>query len=145
MMSRSSRPSAMICPLSPRVQASPGHAATSRHQYKLRQQYPHRQLGAILVPLVAELGGRWHSSVPLLARRLACEYVARTPSLAGAASTVTARWAARLSALLYRGNAAVVQAAQPAFPVVARGTAASGGGLSHLIPEGDSAYELLVR
>ena len=123
---------------------SPGHAASARHLHKLGQQYPHRLPGAILLPLVAEIGGRWHSTVPTLVRRLARAYVQRTPLLAGAAAAVTARWAARLSALLYRGNAAVVGAARPVLPVSV-GRSQVGAGLPHRLPEGDSSYELLVR
>ena len=107
---------------------SAGHAASYRHAYKLDRQYPHRTPGAVLVPLVVEAGGRWHSSVPALVRGLAREYVARTPGLeASAVSAVVARWAARLSATLIRGNgmlyhAAGLRAVEDPFP----GDAAAG-------------------
>ena len=95
--------------------------------------------------LVVEAGGRWHSSIPALVRGLARDYVARTPGLdATAVSAVVARWAARLSATLIRGNgllfrAAGLSAVEEAFP----GDAAAG--LACCIPEGDCAYELLVQ
>ena len=47
---------------------TPGDAAAWRHREKLDSQYPHRVAGSQLVPLVAETGGRWHDSVPTLAR-----------------------------------------------------------------------------
>ena len=100
----------------------------------------------MMMMMMVGIGGRWHSSVPPLLRRLAREYVARTPALAGSASLVTARWTARLSAALLRGNSAVVLAARPAFVSVApRAGAFLGAGLPHLLPDGDSAYELLIR
>ena len=123
---------------------SPGHAAALRHREKLQQQYPHRLPGSQLIPLVAECGGRWHSSVPKLARLLARAYVRRTPALPGsAAARVVSRWAARLSALVLRGNAAVFRHAQPEWLFVARG-AAGDVSVSGLLPEGESVYELLV-
>ena len=99
----------------------------------------------MLVPLVVEAGGRWHPSVPALVRGLAREYVARTPGLdATAASAVVARWSARLSATLIRGNgmcfrAAGLSAVEEPYP----GDAAAGMACS--VPEGDCAYELLVQ
>ena len=57
--------------------ATPGHAAATRHAEKLRDQYARRLPGARLVPLVAEVGGRWHPSVPDLVRKWARAYVAR--------------------------------------------------------------------
>ena len=86
-----------------RCALQPGLAAALRHQDKLRRQYPHRLPGSVLIPLVVEVGGRWHASIPQLIRRLARAYVDRTPALAGAAAAVTSRWAARLSACLLRG------------------------------------------
>ena len=124
---------------------TPGHAAATRHRYKLTQQYRHRLPGAVLVPLVVEIGGRWHDTVPPLVRRLAREYVARTPALAGSAASVTGRWAARLSAALLRGNAAVMLAARCELPTVARSSSPPGAYLPQCVPAGDSAYELLVR
>lgn len=124
---------------------TPGWAASERHAEKLRQQYADRLPGARLIPVVAEAGGRWHSSVPKLLRGLARAYVGREVGLPGeAAGVVVARWAARLSALLIRGNGLAVRAAAPARPEarVGRGV---GGGLPAVVPEGDSAYELLVR
>ena len=44
--------------------AEPGLAAEQRHAFKLSQQYAQRRPGSALVPLVAEIGGRWHPSVP---------------------------------------------------------------------------------
>ena len=128
-----------------RCAGDPGHAAVNRHREKLARQYRHRLQGAVLVPLVAEVGGRWHSSVPVLVRRLARAYVARTPALAGSAAVVTGRWAARLSAALLRGNAAVVQSAQPCDPPFLRDSAPAGVPLPGCSPDGDCAYELLVR
>ena len=59
-----------------------------------------------------------------------------------------ARWAARLSALLIRGNALVLREVLPraAEQRVGAGQEAAGfGGLPEHLPEGDSVYELLVR
>ena len=44
--------------------AEPGLACEQRHVFKLGRQYASRAPGAVLVPLVAEVGGRWHASVP---------------------------------------------------------------------------------
>ena len=130
-----------------RCAAQPGLAAQLRHDHKLHAQYAARLPGARLVPLVAETGGRWHPSVPSLARRLAREYVQRAPGLPGEAlSVVVARWAARLSALLIRGNGIVARHVLPAGATVPPPPAGGGGlaRLPHCLPEGDSAYELLV-
>ena len=56
---------------------------------------------------------------------------------------MVSRWAARLSALVLRGNAAVFRHAQPEWLFVARG-AAGDVSVSGLLPEGESVYELLV-
>ena len=89
---------------------TPGYAAQFRHSHKLTKQYPHRVPGAKLVPLVVEDGGRWHASVPSLVRGLARAYVARTAGLdPSAVAFVVDRWAARLSAILLRGNAATIR------------------------------------
>ena len=73
-------------------------------------------------------------------------YVARCPELpAHAVGEVVARWAARLSALLIRGNALVAREALPPAAPVQRDVPASSAGLPDLCPEGTSAYELLVR
>ena len=60
-----------------------------------------------------------------------------------AVSAIAARWGARLSALLVRGNAAVQRAAQPAPPLAQRTWCADACPVPHLIPEGECAYELL--
>ena len=44
--------------------AEPSLTAKRRHDYKLDQQYPGRLPNASFFPLVAEIGGRWHPSVP---------------------------------------------------------------------------------
>ena len=57
---------------------------------------------------------------------------------------LVARWAARLSALLIRGNAAVVRHAQGTFAAPLLGGAAGEAfALPHCLPEGACAYELL--
>ena len=96
-----------------------------------------------MVPLVAEIGGRWHPSVPRLVRRLAKDACARSanPGL-DIAATMAARWGARLSALLIRGNAAVQRAAHCELRDEPRPWAAEVGSLPHLLPEGDCSYEL---
>ena len=121
-----------------------GHASDFRHAYTLDRQYPRRTARGMLVPLVVEAGGRWHSYVPVLVR-LAREYVARTPGLdASAVPGVIARWAARLSATLIRGNGMLYRAAGlSAVEEPILGDAAAG--LACSIPEGDSVYELLVQ
>ena len=125
--------------------AEPGLAAEQRHNHKLDSQYRHWLPGALLVPLVAEVGGRWHPSVPRLVARLAKACAARSscPGRDGAAAAVGARWAARLSALLIRGNAAVHRAAQPERPDIGRAWCGEVAPLPHLVPEGDCLYEVL--
>ena len=123
----------------------PGLAAARRHEEKLESQYPFRVPGSRLIPLVVETGGRWHPSVPRLVRGLAREFVGRTPGLpAWATGAVVSRWAARLSALVIRGNAAAVRGVLPPWAVVPGGEGISSV-LPHSTPEGDSAYELLVH
>ena len=115
-------------------------------EHKDTQQYKHRIPGSRLVPLTAEAGGRWHPTIPPLVRKLAKEYVWRTPGLEDdALGAIVARWGARLSALLIRGNGVVVRAccdlswaASPHVDVPGHPS------LHHLVPEGDCAYELLV-
>ena len=128
---------------------TPGHAAQVRHAYKLNSQYADRLPGAKLFPLVAEVGGRWHPSVPGLLRRWAREHVSRSRDLGevagvGAVGLVVARWGARLSATLIRGNAAVYRRAGYTPPPARAADPSPGGPLAHLVPEGDSAYELWV-
>ena len=83
--------------------------------------------------------------MPPLVRSLARAHVQRTPGLGDeAASVVVARWGARLSALLIRGNGLVVRQASPDLPVPPPEGGGSVAHLPHLLPEGDSAYELLV-
>ena len=123
---------------------TPGYAACRRHEEKLGSQYPLRVPGARLIPLIVETGGRWHASVPRLVRGLAREYVGRTPGLPPwAVGTVVARWVARLSALVIRGNAAALRAMLPE-QVVAPAAVGLQSRLPHMSPEGESAYELLV-
>ena len=123
----------------------PGLAAEQRHDYKLATQYRQRLPGTLLAPLVAEVGGRWHPSVPRIVRRLAKASAARStgPVRDNAAAAVAARWGARLSALLIRGNAAVQRAAQPAPPSAPRRWCCNAASLPHLLPEGDCLYEVL--
>ena len=95
------------------------------------------------------MGGRWHPSVPPLLRRFAREHVQRGVALgegyaSGAEALVLARWVARLSAALLRGNAAVHRRAGYAPPARVAEDASPADPLAHLVPEGESAYELLV-
>ena len=102
-------------------------------------------LGARLVPLVVEAGGRWHPDAELLLRQLARAYVRRTAGLGcDALGAVVARWSARLSAVLIRGAAAVLRRAGFVAPPVARGALPHAGSLPHVLPEGESVYDLLV-
>ena len=103
-----------------------------------------------LFPLTAEVGGRWHKSIPPLpplVRKLGREYVQRAPGLEGddALGAVVSRWGARLSALLIRGNGAVVRAGTVAPEVTPHVDFPRGPVLHNIVPEGDSAYELLVH
>ena len=125
--------------------AEPGLAGELRHAHKLDVQYRQRLQGTRLVPLVAEIGGRWHFSVPRLVRQLAKECATRTsgPGRHGAAAAIAARWGARLSALLIRGNAAVQRAAQPTLPFAPRSWCEHAGPLPHVVPEGESLYEII--
>ena len=127
---------------------SPGHAASQRHDHKLRVQYAARLPGSRLYPLVVEVGGRWHPSVPPLLRRLARESLGLSADPSGLSDSigpVVSRWMARLSAALIRGNAAVHRRAGYLPPPVVPAEAGIGGPLAHMVPEGDSAYELWVR
>ncbi len=128
---------------------APGYASRNRHDHKLSTQYANRLPGARLFPLVVEVGGRWHSSVPPLLRQLAREHVRHAfhPSEAsglGPVGHVVSRWMARLSAALIRGNAAVHRRAGYTPPGPMTADPSPGDPLAHLVPEGDSAYELLV-
>ena len=123
-----------------------GLAAHQRHEYKLTTQYADRIPGSRLVPLVAEVGGRWHPSVPGLVRNLARERASRYPVFQDEASAaLVSRWSARLSALLIKGNAAVVRHSVAIDPAPIRVDSWEGArtGLPHLLPEGDSSYELV--
>jgi hypothetical protein len=123
----------------------PGYAAALAHDAKLGVQYAGRLPGSRLVPLIVEVGGRWHPTVPPLLRRLARAYVARAPGFGDdAVGLVVARWSARLSAALLRGNAAVHLRAGYTTPVTLREECGGGPPLAHLLPEGESAYELYV-
>ena len=123
----------------------PGHACSRGFDAKLNSQYRYRAPGAKLLPLTAEIGGRWHPSVPMLIRRLARDYVARCPGLdASAVGPVVARWGARLSALLLRGNAAVMRAGGLPRPTTLGVDAPGSASLCHSLPVGECAYELLV-
>ena len=125
----------------------PGYAAQQRHEHKLSRQYASRLPGARLVPLVLEVGGRWHPSVPPLLRRLARAYVLRAPGMDPAAgpSLVLARWMARLSAALIRGNAAVFRRAGYASASLPHEDLLAGGPWPHLVPEGDNVFELFIE
>jgi len=128
----------------------PGHASATRHDYKLRVQYAQRLPHTQLYPLVAEVGGRWHPSVPPLLRRLAREHIHHSLDLGpttgrDGAGLLVARWMARLSATLIRGNAAVHRRAGYCPPAARLSEPSLGGPLAHLVPEGDSAYELWVQ
>jgi len=128
---------------------SPGHAAGARHDHKLHVQYSGRLPSAQLYPLVVEVGGRWHPSVPPLLRRLAREHARHSLDLGAesgrdAVGLIVSRWMARLSAALIRGNAAVHRRAGYCPPPTRASEPAPGGPLAHLVPEGDSAYELWV-
>ena len=58
---------------------------------------------------------------------------------------VVSRWGARLSAILIRGNAAVVRACIGERPTAPHVDGPGAAALSHLLPEGDCAYELGVE
>ena len=127
---------------------SPGHAASRRHDHKLQVQYAARLPGSRLHPLVVEVGGRWHPSVTSLLRRLARESLGQLSDPSGLSHSigpVVSRWMARLSAALIRGNAAVHRRAGYWPPPVVQAESGVGGPLAHMVPEGDSAYELWVR
>ena len=125
---------------------TPGHAAMVGGEHKDSHQYKHRIPGSRLVPLTAETGGRWHHTIPPLVRKLAKEYLWRTPGLEEAAlGAVVARWGARLSALLIRGNGVAVRSCCDLSWAVSPHVDVPGHPLlHHLVPEGDCAYELLV-
>ena len=79
-----------------------------------------------------------------LVRQLAKECAARSPcrDADSIAAATCARWGARLSALLVRGNAACHRAARVALPEEARPWRADAGTLPHLLPEGPCLYEV---
>ena len=83
--------------------------------------------------------------VPPLARKLAREYIQRTPGIdEDSCGAVVARWGARLSALLIRGNGAVVRAGTLSHPIAPHVDFPGNPELHDLVPEGECAYELLV-
>ena len=125
--------------------SEPGLAAEQRHEYKLSRQYVQRRPGTSLVPLVAEIGGRWHPSVPRLVRKWAKEAAGRShvTNTEQYAAATAARWGARLSALLIRGNAAVQRAARPQCGRSPRPWQDDAGALPHQVPGGPSSFELL--
>ena len=117
-----------------------------RHKDKLRYQYGGRLPNARLVPLVVEVGGRWHHSVREVTHTLARAYVRRSGALPDdALGQVVSRWIARLSAILIRGSAAVLTHAGFAPASAPRDLVVDAGLLPHIDPEGDSTYELFVR
>ena len=78
--------------------------------------------------------------------QLARDYIARTPGLDPSAhGAVVSRWGARLSAILIRGNAAVVRACIGERPTAPHVDVPGSSSLAHLLPEGDCAYELYVE
>ena len=81
--------------------------------------------------------------MPLLVRRLAKECAAASVDSDRFAAALTARWGARLSALLIRGNAAVHRACRAALGVAPRPWSGEAGPLPHSLPEGECNYELL--
>ncbi len=125
--------------------AIPSFVANRAYHRKLHSQYASRTSGARLVPLVVEVGDRWHDSVHPLLLRLARAYVVRALGLGPEATgRVMAHWAARLSAALLRGNAAVLRRAGCTPPPWTHVDVADGSPLARLVPEGPSAYELFV-
>ena len=81
--------------------------------------------------------------MPRLVRQLAKECAARTAGPGREySSAIAARWAARLSALLVRGNAAVQRAARTERCLAPRPWSEGVGALPHLLPEGECLYEL---
>ena len=124
----------------------PGYAAATRYRSKLDEQYADRLPHTHLLPLVAESGGRWHPEAQTLLRQLARAYVRRTPGFDDSAlSAVVSRWATRLSAVLLRGNAAILRSAGWTPRHGPRNAVHLSGPLAHVVPEGDSVYELLVE
>ena len=82
--------------------------------------------------------------MPRLVRQLAKECAARSAGPGREySSAIAARWAARLSALLMRGNAAVQRAARTDERPVPRPWSEDAGALPHLLPEGECLYELV--
>ena len=149
MTSQSSPRYAKFAPFVAACGRSPQHAASQRHEHKLRVQYAERLPGSQLHPLVVEVGGRWHPSVPLLLRRLAREYLGQSdgceaPLRSLATGPVVSRWMARLSAALLRGNAAVHRRAGYWPPPAVPADTMASGPLAHMVPEGESSYELWV-
>lgn len=94
--------------------STPGHAAVIRHDYKLSQQYIGRLPGARLVPLVAEVGGRWHPQVHRLLLIWSREAGLRNPQWGDAAAPLLRRrWCRRFSANIVRGSAQVLLESLP--------------------------------
>jgi len=134
-------------PFVTKCSTSPGHAATTRYDFKFKRQYRGRLKGARLVPLVVELGGRWHPQVHRLLLVWSREASLRNPLWGDAAAPLLLRrWSRRLSAILLRGIAQVLLEALPGptpsdsspglvDPLVA---------LPQCIPEGASSYELFL-
>ena len=122
--------------------ATPGHAAAEGGKRKSKVQYKHRSPGAVLIPLTAEVGGRWAQPAVKLLRKLSREYISREPALPSSSlGPVVGRWAARLSAILIRGNAAVVRAGGGEFSPSPEVGISGSHTLAHLVPEGKCTYE----
>ena len=126
---------------------TPGHAAVIRYNQKLKQQYQGRIEGSRLIPLVVELGGRWHPQVhhSLLAWvREACLRNLHWGD--SAAPLLLRRWSRRLSALLLRGVAQVLLESLPGSPHLDTPSPPGPSGIAvpNCIPEGASSYELFL-
>ena len=96
-----------------KVALDPGIAARDRYHYKLNKQYPNRQAGSVLYPLIVGDGGRWHDTAEKIFRGFAKDAVKHAEISEDPVGIILRRRMTRLSAILLRGVAAVYKEGLP--------------------------------
>ena len=96
-----------------KVALDPGLAARERYHYKLNKQYPNRQAGSVLYPLIVGDGGRWHETAEKIFRGFAKDAVKNEELSDDPVGIILRRRITRLSAILLRGVAAVYKEGLP--------------------------------
>ena len=90
-----------------------GLAARERYQHRLTKQYPLKETGTALYPLIVGEGGRWHEVTEQVFRGLAKDAVQGQELSTYPAGVILRRRMTRLSALLLRGVAAICKEGLP--------------------------------